>query len=616
MWRECHDPKLRHSIKQVRNSEPVGMDFLDLNGNGTQQNCREKIVSEDTYNFITDFPLTGLPGLGEAFCSANVDGLYNILYVEPEVLTELELESYQYQSIPKLYGLMQVEGSPAFNLEDLVVSDTARFSPDALIASGITQVQSAPLSLTGQGCVICFIDTGIDYTREAFLDENGDSRILAIWDQSIQTGTPPAGFQYGSEYTREDINTALRTGDPYVFVPSRDEIGHGTALAGVAAGRERTGASRYTGAAPDADIVVVKLKPCKTSLRQYNLVPDGVPAYQEDDIMLAVQYANTFVNELSRPVIICLGIGTNAGDHAGNSALSRYLNVVAVRRSRAVVVCGGNEGGAAHHFRGNLLQTNNAEQNVEVRVGDNCSGFVMECWSTLPDTLQIGLRSPGGESIPPIRVDAGQSLTYRLIYANTVVRLDTTIVETSSGEQLLRFFLEDPAPGIWTFRVSGSGVLYNGTFDMWLPITQFLDAPVVFLQPDPYITMTEPAMAMDVIAVTFYNPANLSFAIDSGRGFTRLGAIRPDFSAPGVNVATPTGTQSGSGLACAITAGAVAQLFQWAVVQRRNPYAESRELKSYLIRGANRLWDLSYPNREWGYGRLNLEGVFDALIGG
>ena len=592
------------------------MDFLNLNGNGTQNNCREKIVSEDTYNFITDFPLTGLPGLGEAFCSANVDGLYNILYVEPEVLTVLELESYQYQSIPKLYGLMQVDGSPTFNLEDLVVSDTARFSPDALIASGISQAQAAPLSLTGRGCVVCFIDTGIDYTNEAFLDENGDSRILAIWDQSIQTGTPPAGFQYGSEYTRADINNALRAEDPYVFVPSRDEIGHGTALAGVAVGRVRTGTVRYTGAAPDADIVVVKLKQCKNNLRRYNLVPDGVPAYQEDDIMLAVQYANTFVNELSRPVIICLGLGTNAGDHAGNSALSRYLNAVAVRRSRAVVVCGGNEGGAAHHYRGNLLQTTTGEQNVEVRVGDNCSGFVMECWSTLPDTLQIGLRSPGGETIPPIRVDAGQSLTYRLIYANTVVRLDTTIVETSSGEQLLRFFLEDPAPGIWTFRVSGSGTLYNGTFDMWLPITQFLDAQVFFLQPYPYVTMTEPSMATDVIAVTFYNPANLSFAIDSGRGFSRLEAVRPDLCAPGVNVATLTGIQSGSGLAGAITAGAVAQLFQWAVVQRRNLYAESREIKSYLIRGATRSWDLSYPNREWGYGRLNLEGVFDALIGG
>ena len=459
----------------------------------------------------------------------------------------------------------------------------------------------------------CLTGEGIDYTLEAFRDENGSSRILAIWDQSIQTGVPPAGFQFGSEYTKADINNALQAPNPYDFVPSRDEIGHGTALAEVAAGRIQAGLNRFTGAAPDAEIVVVKLKQCRENLRRFNQVAAGVPAYQEDDIMLAVQYANSFVNELTRPVIICLGLGTNAGDHAGSSALSRYLNAVAVRRSRAVVVCGGDEGNASHHYRGNLTLDSNASENVEVRVGENCSGFAMECWSSLPDVLQVGLRSPSGETIPPIRVDDGQSITYRLIYANTVVRLDSNIVETSSGEQLLRFYFQDPSPGIWTFQVSSPGNLYNGIFNMWLPITQFLDAPVYFLQPYPYITMTEPSMAREVIAVTSYNSANLSFAIDSGRGFSRIGTIRPDLCAPGVNISTLSGTRSGSGLAAAITAGAVAQLFQWAVVQRRSFYAETRELKSYLIRGAQRSWDLTYPNREWGYGRLNLEGV---LIGG
>ena len=570
------------------------------------QNCREHIVSEDTYHFITDFPLAGLPGLGEVFCSADIDGLFHILYLDQAMLASLELASYQYQSVPKLYGLMQLQ--PGENA-------AGGFNPDALIASGILQVQRPPLNLTGQGCVICLIDTGIDYTLDVFKDSAGNSRILAIWDQSVQEGEPPAGFSFGTEYSREDINNALQTDNPYVFVPSRDEIGHGTILAQVAAGSILTGPTLYAGAAPDAEIVVVKLRQCKPYLRRANLVPDGVPAYQEDDIMLAVQYADSFANELNRPVVICLGLGTNMGDHTGSSALSRYLNVVAVRRSRAVVVCGGNEGNTAHHYRSNLMQAVGAQSNVEVRVGENCSGFAMECWSSLPDILQVGLRSPGGENIPPVRVGEGQSVTYRLIYADTIITLDATVVETSSGEQLLRFFLKDPTPGIWTFQVSALGTLYNGTFDMWLPIAQFLDDAVYFLRPDPYITLTEPSLASEVITVTSYNPANLSFAINSGRGFSRTGGIRPDLCAPGVNVSTLSGPMSGSSLAAAITAGGVAQLLQWAVVQRRSFYAETRELKSYLIRGADRSWDLSYPNREWGYGRLNLEGVFDAMIG-
>ncbi len=582
---------------------------MDINANSTPD-CREVILSENTYDYITDFSLSDFIGMGEAFCYANVDNLYNIIYLQGPTIPDWGVEAFQYQSIPKLYGLMPITGGTGDN------------GAEALIASGILQVQQEPLNLTGRGCVICFIDTGIDYTQNVFRDVYGNSRILAIWDQTIQTGRTPEGFAFGSEYTREDINRALQADDPYRVVPTRDENGHGTLLASVAAGSRLSTPARYAGAAPEADIVVVKLKGCKDYLRRMLLIPGGVPAYQENDIMLAVQYADRFARVLSRPVIICLGLGTNMGDHAGTSVLSRYINTVAVRRSRAVVVCGGDEGNMAHHYRGrrpgsvvggNAITTDDADSNVEVRVEDNCSGFVLECWSSLPDTLQVGVRSPGGEEIPPLRINSGQTLTYRLVYEDTIITLSSTLVEPSSGEQLLRFWLQYPTPGIWTFEVSSPGTVYNGTFDMWLPITEFLDAPVYFLRPNPYITMTEPSMAAQVISVTSYNPANTSFAVDSGRGFSRTGIIRPDLAAPGVNVSTIRGSQSGSALAAAVTAGAVAQLFQWAVVEKRSLYAESRELKSYLIRGAERSDTLFYPNREWGYGRLQIEGAFESL---
>ncbi len=574
------------------------------------QNCKETVLSENTYDYITDFSLSDFIRAGEAFCYANIDDLYNIVYLVGENIPDWGAMAFQYQSIPKLYSLTPITGG------------TGGFNPDALIASGILQVQRDPLNLSGRGCVICFIDTGIDYTMDAFKDAEGNSRILAIWDQTIQTGQPPEGFVYGSEYRREEINRALSSENPFALVPSRDTNGHGTIMASLAAGSPMDEVQRPVGAAPEADIVVVKLKECKEYLRRMLLIPQNVPAYQENDIMLAVQYADSFTEVLNRPVIICLGLGTNMGDHAGNSILSRYLNTVAVRRSRAIVVCGGDEGNAAHHFRGRQPRLDNInmaspsdedDMNVEVRVADGCSGFVLECWSSLPDTLQVGVRSPGGEEIPPLRIGSGQNLTYRLVYEDTIITLGATLVEPSSGEQLLRFRLQNPTPGIWTFEVISRGTLYNGTFDMWLPVTEFLDAPVYFLRPDPYITITEPAMASELITVTTYNSANLSFAIDSGRGFARTGIIRPDFAAPGVNVATVQGPQSGSALAAAITAGAVAQLFQWAVVEKRSLYAESRELKSYLIRGAARSDNLSYPNRDWGYGRLQIEGAFESL---
>lgn len=560
--------------------------------------CRDKILSNDYYDVIIDFPQDFRPDVSD-LCYANIENLYNIVYVSKLIVSNDNDYFFEYRSMPKLYGLMQ-EGS---------------FDPGSLIVSGITRVQREPLGLTGRGVVVCIIDTGIDYTDRIFRNPDGSSRILAIWDQTVQSGSPPRGFGYGTEYTREDINRALQSEDPFSIVPSRDEVGHGTSMAGVAVGNDGVA---YTGAAPDADIVMVKLKPCKQYFRDFYMIPQTVPAYQENDIMLAAQYADGFAEVFSRPVVICFGLGTSYGDHAGSSALARYLNTIAVKRSRAVVVAGGNEGNEGHHYQGNLDNRGNdgsGTVSAEVRVSQGVAGFIMEFWGSVPDVFTVTVRSPGGERTAPVRLGLRQSITYGFVYERSQVTIAGTLVEPVSGEELVQLRVKDPTPGIWTFQVDVVGDVYNGKFNMWLPISQFLSAPVYFLEPTPYITMTDPAMASDVISVSTYDAANGSFYIDSGRGFSRTGLIRPDFAAPGVSVFTGQGRQSGSSMAAAITTGAVAQFMQWAVVEGNNRLVESREIKNYFIRGASRNFDLTYPNREWGYGRLNVAGVFESLRG-
>lgn len=489
------------------------------------------------------------------------------------------------------------------------------FDPNSLIASGITQIQREPLALTGRGVIICVIDTGIDYTNPAFRNPDGTSRILAIWDQTIQEGSPPEGFQYGTEYTKEAIDRALEAEDAYSVVPSRDENGHGSMMAGVAAGSRVSGGLTYQGAAPDADIVVVRLKECKQYLRDFYMVPEKVPAYQENDIMLAVQYADGFAVPFQKPVVICLGLGTSYGDHAGTAPLARYLDLVAVKRSRAVVLPGGNEGNALHHYQGRLGDRNGDSISVEVRVEAGNDGFIMELWGSIPDAYTVSVRSPGGETIPRIRLGVRESITYSFVYERTRVTIAGTLADPVSGEELILLRLQDPTPGIWTFQVSAVGDIHNGVFHVWLPISQFLSAPAYFLEPSPYVTMTDPSFAKNAISVSTYDSDNNSFYINSGRGFSRTGDIKPDLAAPGVNVSTIRGKASGSSLAAAITAGAAAQFLQWAVAEENNIVVESRGIKNYLIRGASRSFDISYPSREWGYGRLNMVGTFDALIG-
>lgn len=575
--------------------------------------CKEKIISEQYYDVITDYSLGMLEESGYDLCATDVGETFHVVYINRQDVTDAAGYLFQYRSVPKLYGLMQV----------------GEFDPNDLITSGILRAQREPLNLTGRGVVVCFIDTGIDYTNPVFRDASGNSRIVAIWDQTIQTGTPPEGFQYGTEYRREEINRALQTETPYSIVPSRDNNGHGSALASVAVG---SATREFLGAAPDADIVVVKLKECKQYLRGFYLLPENVPAYQENDIMLAVRYADSFAEQFKRPVVICLGLGTNSGDHEGNSALGEYLETIVEKPGRVVVVGGGNEGNAAHHYAGRLgsgAGGDRAESErigdlnlsegmrvpVEIRVGENVRGFMLEFWGTVPDRFTLSLRTPGGETIPAVRLGIRESITYDFVYERAIVSLAGELVEPSSGEELVVIRIQDPTPGIWTIRVEAVGNIYNGNFHMWLPITQFIQGQVSFLEPTPYVTLTEPSMTQDVITVSAYDTANNSFYIASGRGFTRTGRIKPDFAAPGVDVSTLRGEQTGSSLAAAIATGAVAQFLQWAVVENNDEEVSGREVKNYFIRGAVRDSGLFYPNREWGYGRLDVAGVFDNLVG-
>ena len=553
--------------------------------------CRTQILSNDYFDVITDFSLQA--DVKEP-CAAIIENQFRIFYYDRSIVGNTNEYFFQFRNVPKLYGLMQEGGMLA-----------GGFDPNSLIASGITQIQREPLALTGRGVIICVIDTGIDYTNPAFRNPDGTSRILAIWDQTIQEGSPPEGFQYGTEYTKEAIDRALEAEDAYSVVPSRDENGHGSMMAGVAAGSRVSGGLTYQGAAPDADIVVVRLKECKQYLRDFYMVPEKVPAYQENDIMLAVQYADGFAVPFQKPVVICLGLGTSYGDHAGTAPLARYLDLVAVKRSRAVVLPGGNEGNALHHYQGRLGDRNGDSISVEIRVEAGNDGFIMELWGSIPDAYTVSVRSPGGETIPRIRLGVRESITYSFVYERTRVTIAGTLADPVSGEELILLRLQDPTPGIWTFQVSAVGDIHNGVFHVWLPISQFLSAPAYFLEPSPYVTMTDPSFAKNAISVSTYDSDNNSFYINSGRGFSRTGDIKPDLAAPGVNVSTIRGKASGSSLAAAITAGAAAQFLQWAVVEENNIVVESRGIKNYLIRGASRSFDISYPSREWGaYGNI------------
>ena len=177
---------------------------------------------------------------------------------------------------------------------------------------------------------------------------------------------PPQGFTMERNLLKKEINSALNSENPRAVVPHVDEVGHGTFLAGVAAGYDRSGGD-YIGAAPDAQLLVVKLKPAKQYLRDYNLIGDpATSVYQSNDVVLALKYVVETARELGKPVAVVLGIGSNEGAHDGTAFTEEYMEELGGRRGVVMLTSAGNEGNTAHHTSGNLA--NGQLEDIEIKV--------------------------------------------------------------------------------------------------------------------------------------------------------------------------------------------------------------------------------------------------------
>lgn len=486
--------------------------------------------------------------------------------------------------------------------------DTAAFE-----SSGILQVQEQPyLDLRGRGVLVGIVDTGIDYTQQAFIYEDGTSKIQYIYDQSVR-GNTPEGFFVGAEYTNAQINEALQSENPYDIVPQQDTVGHGTFLASLAAGR-RVGAN--VGAAPEAELIVVKLKTARPFYRDLFVVPpDQENAYESIALMVGVEYILRKARELDRPVAICIGLGTTFGSHDGFSVVEEYLGDAANLRGVCICMAAGNESQARHHTQGKLTAAGE-NQNIDIRVGENAGSFLVGIWSNAPDRLSVAVRSPTGEMVGRVPAKTGSVTTVRLVLERTTVAVQYHFPVEKSGGQLTVVSLMDATPGIWTVIVHAD-ILLDGTYHAWLPLTGFVSPTVEFMTPTPYYTIVVPATAIDTITVGAYNHNNNSLYVRTSWGPTRLPMMSPDLVAPGVNVVglypSGYGTMDGTSAAAAITTGASALLLQWGIVEGNDTAISTYQIRAYLIRGCSRSDTVAYPNAQWGYGRLNLLQSFNLM---
>lgn len=482
--------------------------------------------------------------------------------------------------------------------------------------------------LNGRGVLLAVLDSGITWDLEVFRKADGSTRIRYLWDQTVSEetgdvryGKMPDGFSIGTEYTAEEINAALQmhTWDRYRLIPSRDLSGHGTAVAGIAAGRSADGL--YTGAAPEAELIVVKLGAPGNN----GGVEEGFPRTTE--ILRGVTYALRKARQLNMPLVINLSFGNSYGSHDGSSLLERFLDNASEIGRTVICVGSGNEGAARGHFAGNITR----DGRVELAVSNYERNLNIQLWKNYSDVFRIRLQAPGGEEAELSTNIQGGKYSLELEQTRILVYLGEPLPYVVAQEIYLDMIPAEGSyinAGIWTIRLEPV-VTVTGQYYLYLPAGSGIGESTGFYRATPQVTLTIPSTAAKVITVGAYDPVYDTYADFSGRGYadsTRTigvaaaGLTKPDLVAPGVNIQAPDVYGSftpvtGTSFATPIVSGAAALLMEWGIVRGNDPFLYGEKVKAYFRKGARPLrGETEYPNDRVGYGKLCVAESFPNTI--
>ncbi|GAA0076450.1 hypothetical protein UT300005_08280 [Clostridium sp. CTA-5] len=535
---------------------------------------------------------------------------------EPNYYVVVVNDKYAIISVPKdvepteilvkFSSIVYVKAAEMYTLQEI--------SPLEASQANFLQLQ-LPLNLTGKGVNVGIIDTGIDYLSEEFMNSNGKTRIEYIWDQTINDHVDDAKVPFGSVYTKDKIDEAIqayRNGkSPYDIVPTKDEIGHGTNMAGIIGSTGKN--PNLKGVVPECNFIVIKLIQDISFKKQFNV---DIPVFNITSIFAALEFLYRYYLRVNKPLVIYFPLGSNLGSHTGNDILEKYLETISSNSGIVIVTGAGNERNKRGHASG-IIPTNDGLSIMEVDVDPKEKNLWLEIWIPSPNVMSVDIISPSGENSGTMTALINSTEVYTFIFEKTSIRVNYYLPEEFTGDELIRIRFYNIQSGIWKIRLKGNYVL-DGNFNAWLFQGGIKQENTGFGGADPYNTITNPGNSEYVLTAASYNQNNNNIVNYSGMAPIINFIDKINVAAGGVNALTVApdnkiATVNGTSVSAAILAGACAMLFEWGIVNGNYPYMYSQSIKTFLARGTSKRIGDIYPNQQWGYGILNILTMFENM---
>ena len=552
----------------------------------------QKILDENYYDFIIDNSMIPRYSTGDNITLLN--DAHSLLHVSRSVMDVCDIGRTPYYAFPSVYTLAS--------------SASDENSPNKTVE------QNTNYNLLGQCTLVGIVDTGIDYQHPAFRNADGSTRIVSLWDQTDQSGASPKDFTFGTEYTKQQINAALLSNNTLSLVPTVDTIGHGTAIASIISGSIDTKNS-FRGIVPYSELVVVKLKEAKKNLRNVFLIPEDELCFQESDVILGIRYMVEEAKKMERPLVICIAMGTSQGIHDGQGVMSQYLANLLLLSGVNVSIAAGDEGNRGRHYFGSIDSAPYSTE-FQLNISNEDKKLSMEIWPSIPGRPAIQIISP--DRLITYKIEPSFNECVKFAFDQGLVWVNNIIFEEETGEQLILIRFDQAEPGIWTFRLDSTEI-QPFYFNSWLPSGNLISDDTYFINASPDTTIINPGNSINTLTTSAYNQLDGTILVQSGRGYTSNGMVKPDIAAPGYQIpcALPQnryGTMSGTGAAAAQAAGGIAMVMEWTLCKGNFTSLTGKQINRMIARGAKRSSSYLYPNNVWGYGQLDINGLISRLI--